>query len=116
MFKALLEPGIYKTHLIPELFLSLENLNRMLRHTARDRLVWRSLRAVSFTNWTSWYISLNLAQLKDGYLISLPTGAPSLVAPRPGNCVVLLPRALDKNTDDRNSNNNRHHGCVSRRN
>lgn len=77
MFKALLEPGIYKTHLIPELFLTLETLlmlYRMLRHTARDRLVWRSLRAVSFTNWTSWYISLSLAQLEDGYLITLPTG------------------------------------------
>lgn len=43
---------------------------------ARDRLVWRSLRAVSFTNWTSGYIAKNLVQLEDGYLITLPTGPP----------------------------------------
>lgn len=49
---------------------------RILRHTARDRLVWRTLRAVSFTNWTSWSIILNLAQLGDGYLTTLPTGPP----------------------------------------
>lgn len=115
--KHLIEPGIYKTCPTVGFIFTVESPLLLYRtRRAKNRLVWRNLGVVSFTSWASWYISLTLARLGSWLPHYSPLWAPSLVAPEPGNCVVLLPWAPDKNTYDiSGSNNNRHHGYVSRR-